>query len=73
MGNSLLQTAILVTILGGLGNLRGTVMASFIVGLIASSVTFFGDPRLVGMATLTIVFLVLILKPEGIAKSETLW
>jgi len=73
MGGSLLQTAILVTILGGLGNLRGTLIASFIVGLIASSVAFFGNPRLVGMAILVVVFFVLIYKPQGIAKSETLW
>jgi len=73
LGHSLLQTAILVTILGGLGNLRGTVIASFIVGLIASSVAFFTNPRLVGMAILIIVFFVLLFKPQGIAKSETLW
>ena len=73
LGGSLLQTAILVTILGGLGNLRGTVLASFIVGLIASAVAFVGNPRLVGMAILIIVFFVLIYKPQGIAKSETLW
>ncbi len=73
LGNSLMETAILVTILGGLGNLRGTVIASFIVGLIASGVSFFGNPRLVGMATLIIVFFVLIIKPQGIVKSETLW
>jgi branched-chain amino acid transport system permease protein len=73
MGASLLQTAILVTILGGLGNLRGTLMASFIVGLIASAVAFFGNPRLVGMAILIVVFFVMIYKPQGIAKSETLW
>jgi branched-chain amino acid transport system permease protein len=73
MGGSLLQTAILVTILGGLGNLRGTVMASFIVGLIASVVAFVGNPRLVGLAILVVVFFVLIYKPQGIAKSETLW
>jgi branched-chain amino acid transport system permease protein len=73
MGSSLLQTAILVTILGGLGNLRGTLLASFIVGLIASSVAFVGNPRLVGMTILVVVFFVLIYKPQGIAKSETLW
>jgi branched-chain amino acid transport system permease protein len=73
MGASLLQTAILVTILGGLGNLRGTVIASFIVGLIASGVAFIGNPRLVGLSILIVVFFVLIYKPQGIAKSETLW
>ncbi|MBA7586028.1 hypothetical protein ES708_28024 [subsurface metagenome] len=73
MGTPLLQTAILVTVLGGLGNLRGTVLASFIVGLVASTVAFIGNPRLVGMTILLVVFFVLIFKPKGLAKSETLW
>jgi branched-chain amino acid transport system permease protein len=73
LGHSMLQTAILVTILGGLGNLRGTLAASFIVGFIASSVAFLINPRLVGMAILVIVFCVMIFKPQGIAKSESLW
>jgi len=73
MGESLLQTAILVTILGGLGNLRGTTIASFIVGLISSSIAFLVNPRLVNVAILICVFLVLLFKPEGITKSESLW
>lgn len=73
MGTPLLQTAILVTVLGGLGNLRGTVLASFIVGVVASTVAFIGNPRLVGMTILLVVFFVLIFKPKGLAKSETLW
>jgi len=73
MGTPLLQTAILVTVLGGLGNLRGTLLASFIVGLVASTVAFLGNPRLVGMTILLVVFFVLIYKPKGLAKSETLW
>jgi len=73
MGESLLQTAILVTILGGLGNLRGTIMASLIVGLISSSIAFLVNPRLVNAAILICVFLVLLFKPEGITKSESLW
>lgn len=73
MGHSLFQTAILVTILGGLGNLRGTLLASFIVGLIAASVNFLLNPRLVSLAILVVVFAVMMIKPEGIAKSETIW
>lgn len=73
MGESLLQTAILVTILGGLGNLRGTTIASFIVGFISSSIAFLVNPRLVNAAILICVFLVLLFKPEGITKSESLW
>lgn len=73
LGWSLLQTAILVAILGGLGNLRGTILAAFIVGFIAAGVSFFINPRLMGLATLVTVLLVLIFKPEGIARSESLW
>ena len=73
LGHSMLQTAILVTILGGLGNLRGTLLASYIVGFISSAVAFYANPRLVGLSILVIVFFVLILKPQGIAKSESLW
>jgi branched-chain amino acid transport system permease protein len=73
LGTPFLQTAILVSILGGLGNLRGTVIASFIVGLVSSSVAFLINPRLVGLAILVMVFFVLVLRPEGIARSESLW
>jgi len=73
LGTPFLETAILVSILGGLGNLRGTVIASFIVGLVASSVAFLINPRLVGLAILVMVFFVLVFRPEGIARSESLW
>lgn len=73
LGQPLLQTAILVSILGGLGNIRGTVMAAYIVGFVASAVVFMVDPRLMNLATLLLVFLVLTFKPQGIARSESLW
>ncbi|OPL14263.1 MAG: hypothetical protein AVO39_09320 [delta proteobacterium MLS_D] len=73
MGENLLQSAILVTILGGLGNLRGTIIASLIVGFISASIAFVFDPRLVNAAILIGVFFVLLFKPEGITKSEKLW
>lgn len=73
LGQPLLQTAILVSILGGLGNIKGTVMAAYIVGFVASFVAFMIDPRLMNLATLLLVFLVLTFKPQGIARSESLW
>lgn len=73
MGAPLLQTAILVSILGGLGNLRGSLMAAYIVGFVASAVAFTVNPRLMNLAILALVFIVLVFKPEGIARSETLW
>jgi len=73
LGLPLMMTAILVAILGGLGNIRGSMMASYIVGFLSSSVAFLFNPRMMGLATLITVFIVLIFRPEGIAKSESLW
>lgn len=73
MGAPLMQTAILVSILGGLGNIKGSIMASYIVGFLAATVAFAIDPRLMGLATLITVFIVLVFKPTGLAKSETVW
>ena len=73
LGLPLMMTAILVAILGGLGNIRGSIMASYIVGFISSSVSFLINPRMMGLATLVTVFIMLIFRPEGIAKSESLW
>jgi len=73
VGDSLMMTAILVAILGGLGNIRGSIMASCIVGFLSASVSFWVNPRIMGLATLVTVLIVLIFRPEGIAKSESLW
>ncbi len=73
LGLPLMMTSILVAILGGLGNIRGSIMASYIVGFLSSAVAFSIDPRMMGLATLIMVFIVLIFRPEGIAKSESLW
>jgi branched-subunit amino acid ABC-type transport system permease component len=48
-------------------------MASYIVGFISSSVSFLINPRMMGLATLVTVFIMLVFRPEGIAKSESLW
>jgi branched-chain amino acid transport system permease protein len=73
MGGPLLQIAILVSIMGGLGNIRGTVIAAYIVGFVAAAVSFLIDPRLMGLATLALVLIMLLIKPTGIARSESLW
>jgi len=73
LGLPLMMTSILVAILGGLGNIRGSIMASYIVGFLSSGVAFLINPRMMGLATLVTVFIVLIFRPEGIAKSESLW
>ncbi|MGA3086377.1 MAG: branched-chain amino acid ABC transporter permease [Thermodesulfobacteriota bacterium] len=73
MGWPLLEIAILVSVLGGLGNIKGTLLASYIVGFIVAIVGNLIDPRLTTLAMLLVVVIALIFKPEGIARSESLW
>ena len=57
-----------VVILGGLGNLKGSVAGAFILALVETLVTFLvpGGSFLKGAAALTIMGIVLLTRPEGL-------
>jgi len=74
MGSIYMTTAILVAILGGLGNIKGTIIASFLIGLTHALVSFvLGEPRFMNLSALVLVMVILMVRPQGIAKSEALW
>uniref|UniRef100_A0A7J2TGP8 Branched-chain amino acid ABC transporter permease n=1 Tax=Archaeoglobus fulgidus TaxID=2234 RepID=A0A7J2TGP8_ARCFL len=73
IGWPLFTYAILATVLGGLGNLKGTIMASFILGFVFAVTGFLINPRMMVLAALIVVILVLVFKPRGLARAETIW
>jgi len=74
MGSLYMTTAILVAILGGLGNIKGTIIASFLIGLTHALVSFvLAEPRFMNLSALVLVMIILMVRPQGIAKSEALW
>lgn len=74
MGWGYMTTAILIAVMGGLGNIRGTIIASYIIGLTHAFVSFvIAEPRLMNLAALVVVIIMLIVRPQGIAKTESLW
>lgn len=73
MGSPLLMTAMLIAILGGLGNLKGSIVASFLIGLIHASVSFLYVSRFMGLAALIVTLAVMIYRKGGIFAGETLW
>ncbi len=73
IGWSLFTYAILVTVLGGLGNLKGSIMAAYIIGFIHAVVGFAIDPRMMLLTSLIVVILVLSFRPKGLARAETIW
>jgi branched-chain amino acid transport system permease protein len=74
MGWGYMIIAILVSVLGGLGNIKGTIIASYIIGFVHSIVGFaINQPVYMGLAALVVVLIMLMVRPQGIAKSETVW
>ena len=74
VGWGYMTTAILISVMGGLGNIRGTIIASYIIGFTHSIVSFvIAEPRLMNLAALVVVIIMLIVRPQGIAKTESLW
>ncbi len=73
MGSPLLMTAMLIAILGGLGNLKGSIVASYLIGFIHSSVSFLYVSRFMGLAALIVTLAVMIYRRGGIFAGETLW
>jgi branched-chain amino acid transport system permease protein len=74
MGWLYMTTAILVAVLGGLGNIKGTILASFLIGITHAVMCFVvGEPRFMNLSALVLVMVILIIRPQGLARSESLW
>ena len=74
MGWHYMVTAILVSVLGGLGNIKGTIIASFLIGFTHAIVCFvIGEPRFMNLSALILVMVILVIRPQGLARSESLW
>jgi branched-chain amino acid transport system permease protein len=74
MGQLYMFTAILIAVLGGLGNMKGTIMASFLIGAVHAFVSFVvGEPKFMTLSALLLVIFVLIIRPQGLTRSESLW
>ena len=58
--------ALIVVIMGGVGNVLGALIAGLLLGLTEAFVATFGDPGLTLAATYAIFLLVLLFKPEGL-------
>jgi branched-chain amino acid transport system permease protein len=71
MGLDALLLSFMVVIIGGLGDLRGTLAASFLVGLIDGVVSIFFSPTLARIVGSLLVVLVLVVRPGGLSGEAT--
>jgi len=66
MGQDPLLLSFIVVIIGGLGSLRGTVVAALLIGLSDGIISMFFSPTLAKMLATLFVALVLVFRPQGL-------
>ena len=66
MGSDILLMSFIVVIIGGLGSLRGTIVAAILIGLSDGIISMFFSPTLAKIAATLLVALVLISRPQGL-------
>src|SRR5688572_18227768 len=66
MGVVFTMKALIIVIMGGVGDIRGAIVAALLLGLAETTVTTLVDPGLTIAATYALFILVLLLRPEGI-------
>jgi len=63
--------ALVIVILGGVGDIRGTIVASFILGFAETAVASLIDPGLTLAAAYVLFMIVLLVRPEGLFGRRT--
>ena len=70
MGLDALLISFIIVIIGGLGSLKGTLVAALIIGVIDGVVSVFFSPTLAKMISSSLVAIILILRPTGLFGAE---
>ena len=71
MGHDPLLLSFIVVIIGGLGSLRGTLLAAFVIGISDGVISVFFSPTLAKILATLLVALVLVFRPSGLFGAKT--
>ncbi len=67
-GPSLLIFAFIVVVIGGLGSIAGSALASLVVGLLQQFVNYYAAPGVGDLAVMLLLALVLLVRPWGLGR-----
>lgn len=70
MGINPLMLSFVIVILGGLGSIKGSVIAAYLVGGIEVTITRLVDPQLTGIVPLVMLVVILMVRPQGLFGRE---
>ena len=71
MGGDPLLLSFIVVIIGGLGSLRGTLIAALVIGLSDGVISMFFSPTLAKIIATLVVAMVLVFRPQGLFGQKT--
>lgn len=71
MGHDPLLLSFIVVIIGGLGSLRGTLVAALIIGLSDGVISVFFSPTLAKILATLLVAMVLVFRPQGLFGAKS--
>jgi branched-subunit amino acid ABC-type transport system permease component len=66
MGREILIMAFIIVIVGGMGNLEGSVLAAIIISLIQGVGSLFVPPAMATVFSLAFMIIVLLFRPQGL-------
>jgi branched-chain amino acid transport system permease protein len=69
-GASVIVKSFAIVIIGGFGNVEGTILAGLLVGLIESYTTQFLDPGLIDIVVFGLLLLMLAIRPTGLISER---
>ena len=69
-GTSVIVKAFAIVIIGGFGNIEGTILAGLLVGLIESFTTQFFDPGIIDIVVFALLLLTLAVRPTGLIAEK---
>ncbi len=69
MGHSVIWTAFVVVIVGGAGNIKGTILASLLFGFLTTVITTLLDSTIANLINVLVMLVLLAIRPQGVAGS----
>ncbi|RBI62365.1 branched-chain amino acid ABC transporter permease [halophilic archaeon] len=70
MGRSPLVLSFSIVVLGGIGSIRGSLIGAYIIGFLEVFTVSYVDSSLSGLASLVVLVVILLVKPEGLFGRE---
>jgi branched-chain amino acid transport system permease protein len=67
MGHSVVWTAFVVVIVGGAGNIKGTIFAALIFGFLTTIITTLLDSTIANLVNTLVMLVLLSIRPQGVA------